>query len=306
MFSKILVPIKPVIDYAVKPKISPNHLTICRRGAKHIINPFDEIALEEAICLKGFLQKTNSSSPEIVVVSVGEDQRSTESLRRSLAIGADRAILMPLHSIFTPKSSENNGKDIVDDDMLIESLSPLLVAKCLAQVVRRESPQLVLVGKQAIDSDHGQTPQLLASLLGWPQALFASKIQFINSNDDKVQDKLKVQREIDGGTEEVLLQLPGVVSVDLRLNVPRVPSLPSIIRAKSKVIEKVQYVGGEDKNGKGSSEESSSSNNNTTTSSVVETVEYGREEVKKSVEFVATAAQLVDRLRDKGLLSSSS
>ncbi|MBV0934936.1 electron transfer flavoprotein subunit beta/FixA family protein [Marinobacterium weihaiense] len=196
---KVLVPVKRVIDYNVKVRVKSDGSGVDLNNVKMAINPFDEIAVEEAVRLK-----EAGTATEVVVVSVGP-KASQEVLRTALAVGADRAIHLE-----------------TDAD-----LEPLAVAKCLKQVVADEQPQLVICGKQAIDDDCNQTGQMLAALLGWPQGTFASEV----APEGEV---IKVTREIDGGLETLQLTLPAVVTSDLRLNEPRYASLPNIMKAKKK------------------------------------------------------------------------
>ncbi|MCY1171696.1 Electron transfer flavoprotein subunit beta [compost metagenome] len=196
---KILVPVKRVIDYNVKPRVKTDGSGVDLANVKMSMNPFDEIAVEEAIRLK-----KRGAASEIVVVSVGP-LKAQETLRTALAMGADRAIL------------------IQTDDVV----EPLGVAKILAKIVDEEAPGLVILGKQAIDDDSNQTGQMLAALLGWGQGTFASKVEVAG-------DSVNVTREVDGGLETVALKLPAIVTTDLRLNEPRYASLPNIMKAKSK------------------------------------------------------------------------
>jgi electron transfer flavoprotein beta subunit len=193
------VPVKRVLDYNVKARVSRDGQGVDLNNVKMSMNPFDEIAVEEAIRLK-----EKGVATEVVVVSIGES-KATETLRTALAMGADRAI-----HIVTDTSPE-----------------PLNVAKLLAGVIGEEDPSLVILGKQAIDDDSNQTGQMLAGILGWPQGTFASKIE-------PSGDGIDVTREVDGGLETVGLRLPAVVTADLRLNEPRYASLPNIMKAKSK------------------------------------------------------------------------
>ncbi|HEV2078539.1 MAG TPA: electron transfer flavoprotein subunit beta/FixA family protein [Allosphingosinicella sp.] len=197
---KLLVPVKRVIDYNVKPRVKADGSGIDLANVKMSMNPFDEIAVEEAIRLK-----EKGAATEIVAVSIGP-AKAQETLRTALAMGADRAIL-------------------VTTDAEVE---PLGVAKILAKVVAEEAPQMVILGKQAIDDDSNQTGQMLAALLGWAQGTFASKVELDGS------DSVNVTREVDGGLETVKLKLPAIVTTDLRLNEPRYASLPNIMKAKSK------------------------------------------------------------------------
>ncbi len=201
---KVLVPVKRVVDYNVKIRVKADGSGVETANVKMSMNPFDEIAVEEAVRLK-----EAGTATEIVVVSVGPTQ-AQETLRTALAMGADRAIL-------------------VQTDVTTE---PLAVAKVLKALVEKEAPGLVILGKQAIDDDCNQTGQMLAALLGWGQGTFASKVVAADG-------KVAVTREIDGGLETVELKLPAVVTADLRLNEPRYASLPNIMKAKKKPLETV-------------------------------------------------------------------
>ena len=196
---KILVPVKRVIDYNVKPRVKADGTGVDLANVKMSMNPFDEIAVEEAIRLK-----EKGVATEIVAVSIGP-AKAQETLRTALAMGADRAIL-------------------VQTD---EEVEPLGVAKILAKIAGEEQPQLIVLGKQAIDDDSNQVGQMLAALLGWPQGTFASKVEVSGSD-------VNVTREVDGGLETVKLATPAIVTTDLRLNEPRYASLPNIMKAKSK------------------------------------------------------------------------
>jgi electron transfer flavoprotein beta subunit len=196
---KILVPVKRVIDYNVKPRVKSDGTGVDLANVKMSMNPFDEIAVEEAIRLK-----EKGVATEIVAVSVGP-QKAQETLRTALAMGADRAILVQ-----------------TDDEV-----EPLAVAKILKAITDEETPGLVILGKQAIDDDCNQTGQMLAALLGRPQGTFASAVTVDG-------DAVSVTREVDGGLETVKLALPAIVTTDLRLNEPRYASLPNIMKAKSK------------------------------------------------------------------------
>src|SRR6058998_3495582 len=202
---KILVAVKRVVNFNVKVRVKADGSGVETSNVKMSMNPFDEIAVEEAIRLK-----EAGTATEIVAVSCGV-QACQETLRTALALGADRAIL-------------------VETDV---ELQPLAVAKLLRAIVQKENPQLVILGKQAIDDDCNQTGQMLAALLGWPQATFASKIVL---NDGQAE----VTREVDGGLETVAFKLPAVVTTDLRLNEPRYASLPNIMKAKKKPLEVVK------------------------------------------------------------------
>jgi len=199
---KILVPIKRVVDFNVKVRVRPDGAGVDTANVKMSMNPFDEIAVEEAVRLK-----EKGTATEIVAVSCGV-AACQETLRTALALGADRAIL-------------------IQTDV---ELQPLAVAKLLRAVVDKESPRLVILGKQAIDDDANQTGQMLAALLDWPQATFASKV-------DIAETKATVIREVDGGLETVDVDLPAVVTTDLRLNEPRYATLPNIMKAKKKPLE---------------------------------------------------------------------
>ena len=195
---KVLVPVKRVLDYNVKPRVKADGSGVDLTNVKMSMNPFDEIAVEEAIRLK------EKGVTEIIAVSIGE-AKSQETLRTALAMGADRAILVTTD----------------------ERVEPLAVAKILAKICEEEQPALVICGKQAIDDDNNQTGQMLAGLMGWGQGTFASKVELTS-------DKATVTREIDGGLETDSFKLPAVVTTDLRLNEPRYASLPNIMKAKSK------------------------------------------------------------------------
>ena len=201
---KILVPVKRVVDYNVKIRVKPDGTGIELANVKMSMNPFDEIAVEEAIRLK-----EKGVVTEIVAVSIGSI-KSQETIRTALAMGADRGILV-----------ETGDNDTVE---------PLAVAKLLQAIIATEQPGLVILGKQAIDDDCNQTGQMLAALLGWPQATFASKIVIEG-------DAAQVTREVDGGLETLSLKLPMIVTTDLRLNEPRYASLPNIMKAKKKPLD---------------------------------------------------------------------
>jgi len=202
---KILVPVKRVVDYNVKVRVKSDGTGVELAGVKMSMNPFDEIAVEEAVRLK-----EKGVVTEIVAVSMGVAQCS-ETIRTALAMGADRGIL-------------------VETDV---ELQPLAVAKLLKAIVDKEQPKLVILGKQAIDDDMNATGQMLAAFLGWPQGTFASKVTIEG-------DGITVTREVDGGLETVALSLPAIVTTDLRLNEPRYASLPNIMKARKKPIENVK------------------------------------------------------------------
>jgi electron transfer flavoprotein beta subunit len=201
---KILVPVKRVVDYNVKIRVKPDGTGVDIANVKMSMNPFDEIAVEEAIRIK-----EAGKAEEIIAVSIGP-QKAQETLRTALAMGADRAILYRT-------------------DIAIE---PLAVAKLLKHAVEQEKPGLVILGKQAIDDDSNQTGQMLAALLNWPQATFAFKVAVKDS-------AVEVTREVDGGLQTVLLKMPAIVTADLRLNQPRYASLPNIMKAKKKQLEEI-------------------------------------------------------------------
>jgi electron transfer flavoprotein beta subunit len=201
---KILVPIKRVVDYNVKIKVKSDNSGVDLENVKMSMNPFDEIAIEEAVRLK-----EKKICNEITTISIGS-AKSEETLRTALAVGADKGILIETE----------------------EDVQPLEVAKILKEVIKKNSPDLVLMGKQAIDDDSNQTGQMLSALLNWPQGTFASKLE-INGK------KINVTREIDGGLETLSMELPAIVTTDLRLNEPRYASLPNIMKAKQKPIEKI-------------------------------------------------------------------
>ncbi|WP_417276555.1 electron transfer flavoprotein subunit beta/FixA family protein [Castellaniella sp.] len=201
---KVLVPVKRVVDFNVKVRVKSDHTGVDIANVKMSMNPFDEIAIEEATRLK-----EKGAATEVVAVSCGVAQ-CQETLRTAMAIGADRGIL------------------VQSDD----ELQPLAVAKILAALAQKEAPQLVVLGKQAIDDDANQTGQMLAALLDWPQATNASKVEL---QDGRVQ----VTREVDGGLETISLALPAIITTDLRLNEPRYVTLPNIMKAKKKPLETV-------------------------------------------------------------------
>ena len=209
---KILVTVKRVVDYNVKVRVKQDGSGVDTANVKMSMNPFDEIAVEEAVRLK-----EKGVATEVVAVSCGV-AASQETLRTALALGADRAIL-------------------VETDADVQ---PLAVAKLLQAVVAKEAPQVVLMGKQAIDDDAGQTGQMLAALLGWPQATFASKL-FVADADGQM--RATVTREIDGGVETLEMPLPAVVTTDLRLNEPRYATLPNIMKAKKKPLDVLTPAG---------------------------------------------------------------
>ncbi|MDX3775638.1 electron transfer flavoprotein subunit beta/FixA family protein [Chromatiaceae bacterium AAb-1] len=242
---KILVPVKRVIDFNVKVRVKPDQSGVDLANVKMAMNPFCEIAVEEAVRLK-----EAGIASEVIVVSIGP-AAVQEQLRTALALGADRAIHLQTE----------------------QSLDSLPIAKLLAKVVAEEQPQLVILGKQAIDSDNNQTGQMLAALTGMGQGTFASKVVV---NDGKVQ----VTREIDGGLQTVELTLPAVVSTDLRLNEPRYASLPNIMKAKKKPLETKQAA-----------------DYGVTLTSNVTTLKVAAPPVRKAGVKVESVAQLVDKLK---------
>jgi electron transfer flavoprotein beta subunit len=199
---KILVPVKRVIDYNVKPRVKSDGSGVDLSNVKMSMNPFDEIAVEEALRVK-----EAGKAEEVIAVSVGP-AKAQETLRTALAMGADRAILVETE----------------------EEVEPLAVAKILKAIVGEENPGLVVLGKQAIDDDSNQTGQMLAALIGRPQGTFASKVEIDG-------DSVNVTREVDGGLETVRLAMPAIVTTDLRLNEPRYASLPNIMKAKKKPLD---------------------------------------------------------------------
>ncbi|MEL7487217.1 MAG: electron transfer flavoprotein subunit beta/FixA family protein [Pseudomonadota bacterium] len=204
---KVLVPVKRVIDYNVKVRVKSDESGVDLANVKMSMNPFDEISVEEAVRLK-----EASVATEVVVVSIGPE-KAQDQIRQALAMGADRGLLIKTD----------------------ETVEPLAVAKILKAVADEEKPDLIILGKQAIDDDCNQTGQMLAALLGWGQGTFASKVE-------KDGDKLNVTREIDGGLQTISLALPAIVTTDLRLNEPRYASLPNIMKAKKKPLD-VKDVG---------------------------------------------------------------
>ncbi|MCO4778315.1 MULTISPECIES: electron transfer flavoprotein subunit beta/FixA family protein [Lentibacter] len=203
---KVLVPVKRVIDYNVKVRVKADGSGVDLANVKMSMNPFDEIAVEEAIRLK-----EAGKAEEVIAVSIGVKQ-AQETLRTALAMGADRAIL------------------VVATDDVHQDIEPLAVAKILAKVVEEEQPGIVLAGKQAIDNDMNATGQMLSALLGWSQGTFASEL-------DVQGDKAVVTREVDGGLQTINVTMPAIITVDLRLNEPRYASLPNIMKAKKKPLD---------------------------------------------------------------------
>jgi electron transfer flavoprotein beta subunit len=244
---KVLVAVKRVVDFNVKIRVKADGTGVETANVKMSMNPFDEIANEEAIRLK-----ERGVAEEVVAVSLGE-AKCQETLRTALAMGADRAIHVQTDA----------------------ELQPLAVAKLLAKVAEREQPGLVILGKQAIDDDSNQTAQMLAALLGWPQATFASRLEFKDGG-------LEVTREVDAGLETIAIGLPAVVSCDLRLNEPRYASLPNIMKAKRKPIDTV-----------------SPDDLGVDITPRLRTLKVEEPPVRKSGVRVASVAELVDKLRNE-------
>ena len=204
---KILVPIKRVVDYNVKIRVKSDNSGVDLANVKMSVNPFDEIAVEEAVRLK-----ESGKASEIIVVTIGPE-KAQEQLRTAMAIGADRGILIK-----------------TDSPIDLGGVEPLAVAKTLKELVDKESPDLVIMGKQSIDDDSNQTGQMLAALLGWAQGTFASKVEITDSG-------VNVTREIDGGLETIAVKTPAIITTDLRLNEPRYAKLPDIMKAKKKQLD---------------------------------------------------------------------
>ena len=244
---KVLVAVKRVIDYNVKIRVKADGSGVETQNVKMSMNPFDEIAVEEAIRMK-----EAGAASEIVAVSMGP-QQCQETIRTALAMGADRGI------------------HVLTDD----ALEPLAVAKLLKVIVDEEAPELVILGKQAIDDDANQTGQMLSALLGWPQGTFASKVE-------KADGKLDVTREIDGGLETVKLDLPAIVTTDLRLNEPRYASLPNIMKAKKKPID-----------------QKSPADLGVETTPRLETLKVAEPPKRESGEMVPDIATLVEKLKNE-------
>ena len=244
---KILVSVKRVIDYNIRPRVKADHSGIETANVKMAMNPFDEIAVEEALRFK-----ETGVATEVVAVSLGT-AACQETILSALAMGVDRGILIES----------------------AEELEPLAVAKLLAALARRENPGLVILGKQAIDDDANQTGQMLAALLGWPQGTFASGLRL------KVK-RIEVMREIDEGRETLSLQLPAVITTDLRLNQPRYATLPNIVKARKKPIERLTATSlGVD------------------TTPRTETLKVTEPERQRRQVMVSTVAELVDKLRNE-------
>ena len=207
---KILVPVKRVVDYNVKVRVKSDQTGIELANVKMSVNPFDEIAIEEAVRLK-----EAGKAEEVIAVSIGPE-KAQEQLRTAMAIGADRGILVK-----------------TDDPIDLGGVEPLAVAKTLKALIEKESPDLVIMGKQSIDDDSNQTGQMLSALLGWSQGTFASELSIDG-------DKLSVAREVDGGLETLELKAPAIITTDLRLNEPRYAKLPDIMKAKKKQLDVIE------------------------------------------------------------------
>jgi electron transfer flavoprotein beta subunit len=248
---KILVCIKRVIDYNVKIRVKPDESGVVTEGVKMSINPFDEIALEEALRIK-----ENGDASEVIIVSVGPDD-SQQQLRTGLAMGADRAILIQ-HQ---------------------EEVEPLIVGKALAEIVEDEQPGLIMMGKQAIDDDCNQTGQILAELCSMPQATFASEVSIEGS-------KATVVREIDQGLETLEIDLPAIITTDLRLNEPRYVKLPDIMKAKKKVLDVID-----------------SSDLKTEFNSSINVISVTSPPPREPGVMVSDVDELFTALKDKGLMS---
>jgi len=247
---KVLVPVKRVIDFNVAVRVKSDRSGVELMNVKMSINPFDEIAVEEAVRLK-----ENGKASEIVAVSIGP-QGAQETIRTALAMGADRGILV-----------KHEGQ-----------IEPLTVAKILKAIVVEERPQLVIMGKQAIDDDCNQVGQMLAALLNWPQGTFAAKVEVADGS-------IAVTREVDGGLQTVALKLPAVVTTDLRLNQPRYASLPNIMKARKKLItEKVVADFGIDPAPR------------------LKVLEVREPEKRRAGARVASATELAERLRERGVI----
>lgn len=250
---KILVAIKRVVDYNVRVQVKPDDSGVATDGVKMSINPFDEIAIEEALRIK-----EQGKADEVVVVTIGSND-SQQQLRTAMAMGADRAILV-----------ESAGP-----------VQPLQAAQVLLKVIEEEQPGLVITGKQAIDDDNNQTPQMLATLWNRPQATFASKVEFVGDN------QLQVTREVDAGLETIQVELPAVVSTDLRLNEPRFVKLPDIMKAKKKPLD-VKAMGDVLPDAQGVA---------------IEVIQHESPQPRQKGVMVESVDELIEILKDKGLVS---
>ncbi len=247
---KVLVPVKRVIDFNVAVRVKADRSGVDLANVKMAINPFDEIAVEEAVKLK-----EQGAASEVVVVSIGPTG-AQETLRTALAMGADRGILV-----------KHDG-----------AIEPLSVAKVLKAIAQEEQPGLIILGKQAIDDDSNQTGQMLAALLDWPQGTFAAKLEIANG-------EASVTREVDGGLQTVALKLPAIVTTDLRLNQPRYASLPNIMKARKKPIA-----------------EKSIADYGVDPTPRLKVLEVREPEKRRTGTRVASAAELVERLRERGVI----
>ncbi|KAK6727870.1 hypothetical protein RB195_005504 [Necator americanus] len=252
---KVLVGVKRVVDYAVRVRVKPDKTGVITDNVQHSMNPFDEIALEEAVKMK-----EKKLAKEVVAVSMG-GLKCQEVLRNALAKGADKAIHIEIPDADVPK------------------VEPLHVAKALQKIVEKDKFDVVFLGKQAIDDDASQTAPLLAGLLDWPQALFASKVE------KEGEGHLKVTREIDGGLDIVKVKLPAVLSADLRLNEPRYATLPNIMKAKKKPMEKMTV-----------------NDLGVDLTPQTKTLEVADPPVRKAGGFVEDVPALIAKLKEKGLI----
>ncbi|EYB89260.1 hypothetical protein Y032_0234g3155 [Ancylostoma ceylanicum] len=252
---KVLVGVKRVIDYAVKVRVKPDKTGVVTENVQHSMNPFDEIALEEAVKMK-----EKKIAKEVVAISMG-GPKSQEVLRNALAKGADKAIHIEIPDADIPK------------------VEPLHVAKAFQKIVEKEKFDVVFLGKQAIDDDASQTAPLLAGLLDWPQALFASKVEKAD------EGHLKVTREIDGGLDTIKVKLPAVLSADLRLNEPRYATLPNIMKAKKKPLQKL-----------------AAKDLGVDLTPQTKTLEVNDPPVRKAGGFVEDVPTLIAKLKEKGLI----
>jgi electron transfer flavoprotein beta subunit len=244
-----------VIDYAVKIRVRPDKLGVVTEGVKHSMNPFDEIAVEEAVRMK-----EKKIAKEIIVVSCGPPQ-AAETIRTALAMGADRGVHVEIPLADMP------------------TLQPIHIGKILAKLAEQEKADIVIVGKQAIDDDSNQTAQMTAAFLDWPQGTFAAKIE-------KKENQLEVLREVDGGVESVKINLPAVLSADLRLNEPRYATLPNIMKAKKKKMAKM-----------------TAKDLGVDVSPRIEVLEVVDPPVRQAGQIVADVDELVARLKEKGFSS---
>merc|ERR1711928_299702 len=256
MSLRVLVGVKRVIDYAVKIRVKPDKLGVVTDGVKHSMNPFDEIAVEEAVRMK-----EKKLAKEIIVVSCGPAQ-AAETIRTALAMGADRGIHI----------------DVPADQMT--TFQPIHVSKILAKLAEQEKADMIMLGKLAIDDDSNQTAQMTASILNWPQGVFASKVT-------KTDAGLEILREIDGGLETIKISLPAVLSADLRLNEPRYATLPNIMKAKKKKVAKM-----------------TPKDLGVDTTPRIQVVDVSDPPVRESGTLQADVDELVSKLKEKGFSTS--